>query len=231
MTHYESIEKLQKKLKVMKGGGIFPNIIIEDSQLPQQLEGKLFNLGDDEHVTLRRVGVVEPRRHIQLYPVGSYHKRLHLQTFVINHRLFINSINTELLDQSKGIGTYLFELLFEYLKYQGINFTQITLIFGPSRPDKTDPNYQKEHYVFEYNVFPPHLAHNEKRIVDEATDLRAMRFYFKVFSTLADFYPMVGPDGYNQDDQLTQPTEETYKKVIDDISDNERSVILFKKRR
>jgi hypothetical protein len=212
MTHYESIAKLRQKLSAeLQGGALFPDIILEDSKLPLDKEGKLFNAGDNEDITLKKIpdpygNPASDYRFINIFPAGKNHPKLHLECYYNDKTkdLYIKSINTEYL-QSSGIGTYLFSILFNYLQHNNVRFKTISLVFYPTIQNPA----KKENH----------------RIQTPEVLIRGMQFYFKVFSLFANFYPMV------ENTQITTATIANLQKVIDDYNDADRSVMVFKRRR
>jgi hypothetical protein len=208
---YNNIFKLRRRK--LEGSGYFPKIVLEDCGLDPNYDGKMYNLGDDEHITLKRKGDEHPnKRIINIYPEGEFNQSLHLESTYYNNEkeLYIKSINTELLEQSKGMGTYLFNLLFDYLKVNKLKFNKITLIFFPTIPDPKNP---------------------EKRITNDDVKLRGMRFYFNVFSKYADCFPMIGKTTTKRDEQVTEPSKENYERVIRDYEENDRNQMIFEKRK
>jgi hypothetical protein len=207
----EADDQSRELKEVMEGGGMFPNIVLEDSDLDPRQEGKLYNAGDDEEITLKKIpqpnkAYKSTVRWIKIYPEGAFHKDLHLESYynASNRELHIHTISTEHL-QSKGIGTYLFSILFNYLKFHKINFTKISLIFYPTIPDPDRPT---------------------ERIQTPAVKMRGMEFYYKVFSLYANFYPMIGKE------QITNPTKENLQAVIDDYeNDDSPSGMVFRRRK
>lgn len=204
----EARDQSRELKNVMKGGALFPKITLEDSKLDDRDVGRLYNAGDNEDITLKKLPDLSPIRWIKIFPEGQFHKHLHLESYYdpSKKKLHIHTISVEKLEQNKGLGTYLFSLLFNYLKYHKIKFNIITLVFYPSIPN-------------------PEKNAVRERIQTKEVIMRGMMFYFKVFSQFANFYPMIGD---KRDIQITEASFGNLTRVIDDYEDNERDVMVFK---
>jgi len=205
---------LKKKKKVL-GGALFPNMVIEDTELPTRLNGKTMGgLGDDEVVVLKKLPRRYPNetvitRYINIYPLGKSHDKLHLEVSYKKNILHITSIDTEYM-KSKGIGTYIFSILFRYLQFQHLGFDSITLTFYPTEQDPDAP------------IDPETGKQKDVRRQTPEVKMRAMEFYFRIFSQMANHYPMII-------EQIRRPTKEDLQRIIDDYEDNDRLEMIFRK--
>ena len=189
----------------MKGGALFPEIEIRDSKLPAELNGKIMgSLGDGEEVRLKKIKSSfpnDPYHYIDIFPIGKPDEELHLEITHKEKELHIKSINANKYKKLgiTGLGTYLFEILFRYLKYRHMKYDTISLVFDPYEIDEE----------------------TKKKIRSPAISMRAMKFYYRVFSQMADHYPMVI-------EQIRRPTEEDFQRIIDDYETGKENMIFRK---
>ena len=129
------------------GGKKFVNTIIEDSDIPEDEDGNLISLGgghtgidDDEQFEMKKIDSDYPnQRKINIEPVidGFRRDAPTLTTFVTdNNVIYIALIHYGKM-KGQGIGTYLFNIYFEYLRIQHIlnSIETIELMFSPINAD------------------------------------------------------------------------------------------------
>jgi hypothetical protein len=194
----EAQDQSEELKKIMKGGALFTDMIIEDSLLKKKEEK--ITLGDDENITIKKYKSSFPNdatHYINLFPTGKRDNDLHLEVRHNGNELHIISINTNKM-KSQRVGTYLFNILFKYLKYRKMSFDTISLVFDPYEEDETG-----------------------KKIRSPAISMRAMKFYYRIFSQMADHYPMII-------EQVRRPTEADFQRIIDDYEKGNENMIFRK---
>jgi len=199
----EKTHQAKKKYARKTFGALFPKIILIDTRLPHDLEDTQINLGKDEgeSITLKKKREqFEGRREFDIYPAGKYDEGLHLEAYVIKKTLHIKNIYTD-ARPGRGIGTYLFTILFHYLEYQRIKFDKIELVFWPSELNPLRGRIDKK------TGRKQPYRHQTPAVI-----LTAMRFYFKVFSTLVNYFPI----HQGKEIQITEGTTENLLELIRD---------------
>ena len=195
-------------------GALFPKIILIDTRLPHDLEDTQINLGKDEgeSVTLKKKREqFEGRREFDIYPAGKYDEGLHLEAYVVKKTLHIKNIYTD-ARPGRGIGTYLFTILFHYLEYQRIKFDKIELVFWPSELNPLRGRIDKK------TGRKQPYRHQTPAVI-----LTAMRFYFKVFSTLVNYFPI----HQGKEIQITEGTTENLLELIRDYHSDSFPSMVF----